>query len=95
MKHYIIELDSLPRDRGAFQALLNEARYQQRRRRRQQLLVVAMVIVVVLLLVLPVPITGYQLVAAGAAIVFVASSARLMRRQSSVKCDAAATDRPG
>lgn len=85
----VLELPMLPRDGNALKALLNNHRYQQRRARRQRVVRVALLVgLAVACLVfwsqlepLVTRLDGYQWVAVAAGVVFVLSSARLLRRR--------------
>lgn len=85
----IIELSGLPRDGSVLQAKLHNHRYERRRARRRR--VFGAILVVVLagavamfwsqLQPLLAQLSVYELVAIAAGIVFVVSSARLVRRR--------------
>lgn len=91
MRHEIMELDSLPRERGAFQAVVNEAIYQRRLKRRMQWGALGVGLVLLLLWVLP--LSAYQVVAAGAGIVFVVSLVWAIRRVAGQRDQPAASQR--
>lgn len=85
----VIELSALPRDGSVLQAKLHNHRYERRRARRRR--VVGAILVVVLagavamfwpqLQPLFVQLSVYELVAIAAGVVFVVSSAQLLRRR--------------
>lgn len=85
----VIELSALPRDGSVLQAKLHNHRYERRRARRRRVLGAILVLVLAGVGVMFWPqlqlvvaqLSVYQLVAIAAAVVFVLSSVRLLRRR--------------
>lgn len=71
MKHDIVAIESIPADRNAFQAMLNEARYRAKWQRRKRWIIAGLVAITLLLWLLIGTTTT-------AAIVFVVSTGYLI-----------------